>query len=1388
MFLLPSIAQKKVKSTVKSSMFFGLVLPVDEPSSEKKVAKVEKVSSHELSLLLGSAPAMVTTTRPWTIAGLYFADKVIEHDFSLQSARDYMDRRLPHITFMAFGLLVFIFSVALFQSLTIVEELLIASIAIIIIVTGAVATKRPIFTTQPHLVIHCRLVVELMVVTAIPLVLILVKTRHVATVSAIALLFVTIIVIHPSRIFAMANLVAVIASYAAVCSLSSDSSYDMSTEVTEVLLFAAMVIIFIFFWVVENFAVRSVFLNARTLNETWQATQRVLISALPSHVVPTLIDQICERRDWGSLATAESDVTIIFVRFPALSHDVFPPSPAAAVAHLNSLWTLCESITNSFGISSLEVTNTEFVGVMGLGTICSKKNVSNAAVATRAGLAIIAALPPAFAAVVRVGVHCGPVIAGFVGTLRPRYTFVGDTMNTASRMASAASPGRMTVSANVMGRITGLFDATQRTITVKGKGVATVSDIIAGSDARRSRSQSISRRLSAPGNLGRGGASEHCASTGTEGGRRRTISTSERQVPAHDHGHGHGHGHAHASTSVSLTISSQPVVHICSSSFLSGELECKGHHTYAHPSTLSSRFTAQPFSFFFGFRSKEMEARYHAHTKMPVSPFHTRCITLLMAVTLSFQLAMNNFDDVRFWLNIALAILGGTLMLATLILPDSAVMSSHILKMTVSCYICSIFLSPFFAQNSNVWMSIIYTFCRVDFFTDVQRIAIFIAHATLITVLDYVKYYEFGPQMYKDDVILCVWVMLFFTVIRNLNVSFMLRMRFAHAQVLAAAQDAGAVALKHLLPRSLFETLAAGNELSALRATENEDVAVLVADIVGFTAMSAMAASPAIVFDLVNGAFREFERVAHAEGAFKVKTIGDCIVFAAGLRDFPGPAANRATRVALLTRVARAMHAAAAHLQLRVRIGIHVGSLVSGVMNSRGFVYDIWGEGIRNAMAAEAAAPLGGTAFTAEAAAVVEREIALVLKSGEVTDVGGHDSLTPRFFTMFDREISLSILIPPQSSERVAKATLPGSPSRSPLSSTPPSSLATIVEIRSSSILRNDLDHNLDHNNDDSNSNKEGPLTWAWDVFRGNDDESRLPSVALELLRPALACGLIPETAARAITIAMCASYDSRVPFHNAYHGVATMQVSLLIAASLPTARALLTDFDILVIALAALGHDAGHVGFNNAFEIAARSPIALSHGVDGPVLERFHAASTIKMLVDTNVFALLSSSARAGALHLVTTAIMATDMSQHIDIMNDLERCGTLDKLPLSAICGAFVHCADLSCHTSTTALSLLWTNRLATEFSIQAAAEETRGLPVTHFMTGLDKPLTRSRMQANFLARIIVPLWRALAFHADGMLDDPLRNLERNSNFYETEAQRLHVIAVKGAGRFEF
>jgi class 3 adenylate cyclase len=155
--------------------------------------------------------------------------------------------------------------------------------------------------------------------------------------------------------------------------------------------------------------------------------------------------------------------------------------------------------------------------------------------------------------------------------------------------------------------------------------------------------------------------------------------------------------------------------------------------------------------------------------------------------------------------------------------------------------------------------------------------------------------------------------------------------------------------LLNILPRTIAERLRGGETVIADRF---DDMAVLFADVVGFTELSSRL-SPTEVVGLLNEVFTMCDRLADQFGLEKIKTVGDAYMVAGGLHI--GEHGRRATHaedvadmgLAMLTEVSRL--GAARGIPLQIRVGMNVGPAVAGVIGLKKFIYDVWGDTVNTA-------------------------------------------------------------------------------------------------------------------------------------------------------------------------------------------------------------------------------------------------------------------------------------------------------------------------------------------------------------------------------------------------------------------------------------------------------
>jgi len=160
-------------------------------------------------------------------------------------------------------------------------------------------------------------------------------------------------------------------------------------------------------------------------------------------------------------------------------------------------------------------------------------------------------------------------------------------------------------------------------------------------------------------------------------------------------------------------------------------------------------------------------------------------------------------------------------------------------------------------------------------------------------------------------------------------------------------------ALLHaILPRQVVLRLNRGEEVIA---DWFEATTILFADLVGFTPVAARMAPDRLVrrLDLI---FRAFDGLAKAHGVEKIKTIGDAYMAAAGVPDAVADHADRALNLAnaMLCELERVDDDAT---PFQIRIGIHSGPVVAGLLGQHRFVYDVWGETVNVASRLESACP-----------------------------------------------------------------------------------------------------------------------------------------------------------------------------------------------------------------------------------------------------------------------------------------------------------------------------------------------------------------------------------------------------------------------------------------------
>jgi hypothetical protein len=271
--------------------------------------------------------------------------------------------------------------------------------------------------------------------------------------------------------------------------------------------------------------------------------------------------------------------------------------------------------------------------------------------------------------------------------------------------------------------------------------------------------------------------------------------------------------------------------------------------------------------------------------------------------------------------------------------------------------------------------------------------------------------------------------------------------------------------------------------------------------------------------------------------------------------------------------------------------------------------------------------------------------------------------------------------------------------------------------------------------------------------------------------------------------------YEASNSYHNFCHALQVAHCAFMFLTTKDTDTDLyLSNFDSYCLLVAALCHDVGHPGTNNAFEIASESDRYLVYG-NTAVLERYSIQITMQLLRNskTNIFANLSKDKIARARRRIAAGILSTDMACHFVLLKELqeELGGALAK-PLEGrssltrslchendktrqlIFNSLLHTADLSAQAMNLSEAMKWGDLILSEFEDQAKQEESMGLAVTPFMKDLWDKKRRSQIQIGFVQNIVIPLWEVIAeVFPSKDVKKCLENLSNVQKLYSSDLQ---------------
>lgn len=126
------------------------------------------------------------------------------------------------------------------------------------------------------------------------------------------------------------------------------------------------------------------------------------------------------------------------------------------------------------------------------------------------------------------------------------------------------------------------------------------------------------------------------------------------------------------------------------------------------------------------------------------------------------------------------------------------------------------------------------------------------------------------------------------------------------------------------------------------------EVTVLFADIVGFTKMAEQTA-PRVLVNMLNEIFGRFDELALECRLEKIKTIGDCYMVVGGVPERSSTHCQQVAEFALAAVESITAYGKENNMNLQMRIGIHTGTVVAGIVGKQKYSYDLWGDVVNTA-------------------------------------------------------------------------------------------------------------------------------------------------------------------------------------------------------------------------------------------------------------------------------------------------------------------------------------------------------------------------------------------------------------------------------------------------------
>ena len=175
-------------------------------------------------------------------------------------------------------------------------------------------------------------------------------------------------------------------------------------------------------------------------------------------------------------------------------------------------------------------------------------------------------------------------------------------------------------------------------------------------------------------------------------------------------------------------------------------------------------------------------------------------------------------------------------------------------------------------------------------------------------------------------------------------------------QELKVERDKSEHLLLNILPKDIAHRLKSGETDIA---DKHDNISIIFCDLVNFTPQ-AQKLNPNKLVKILNNIFKTFDDLSKEFGIEKIKTIGDCYFAVGGLKSHKKQSAINIIKLGIqFIKSINLIDQNTPEMDLKIRIGVHTGQIVAGVIGKNKFAYDLWGSSVNMANRLEATCPPG---------------------------------------------------------------------------------------------------------------------------------------------------------------------------------------------------------------------------------------------------------------------------------------------------------------------------------------------------------------------------------------------------------------------------------------------